>query len=329
MNKHGATNNRGFSLVELSIAALILAIVTTVVLPSFSMAIRQEAAKKTALEISQIQEAARKYYVDKGSWPADFPTLAANYLDPTWAATNLNPFGYSYSVSPALSNLNVQTDIPVDVYLVAAANLQMVIPTAVAGGKLESVQSTVTPPGSLSTMPVGSIIPWPSTTLPAAGGFLWCNGQAVSRTDYSGLFAVIGTTYGAGDGSTTFNLPDTMGRTIVGVDAMGGASAANRIPLWSGLPNLNTGGSPSILGSSFGEYAHRQSVLELAPHTHNFVAYITGSKGFSGESTTAPRNNPDNGTTAIQNGAYNDGTGKGYPANVVQPSITMGYIIKT
>ena len=316
MNKHGFINNKGFSLVELSITCLIMAIIAGAVVSSFTIAIRQGAAKKAALEISQIQEAARKYYVDKGSWPSDFPTLAgAGYLDPTWAATDLNPFGNPYIVSISSPNLTVQTDIPVDVNQVAAANLPM---PNVSG---LTVKSSVTPPGNLSVMPTGSIIPWPSADLPASGGFLWCNGQAVRRDTYAGLFAVIGTTYGGGDGSTTFNLPDSMGRTIVGVDAMGGASAANRITLWGSLPET--------LGGTFGESAHRQSVAEMAPHTHNFVAYITGSKGFSGESTTAPRNNPNNGTTAIQNGAYVDGTGLGYPANVVQPSIAMGYIIKT
>jgi microcystin-dependent protein len=55
---------------------------------------------------------------------------------------------------------------------------------------------------------------------------LLCNGQAVSRTTYAALFAVIGTTYGAGDGSTTFNLPDLRGRAPVGLDNMGGSAAA-------------------------------------------------------------------------------------------------------
>ena len=54
-------------------------------------------------------------------------------------------------------------------------------------------------------MPVGSIIPYAGTTIPA--GYLLCDGSAISRTTYSALFAAIGTTYGAGDGNSTFNLP--------------------------------------------------------------------------------------------------------------------------
>lgn len=54
--------------------------------------------------------------------------------------------------------------------------------------------------------PIGSYIPFGGTVIPT--GWLLCNGQAVSRTDYADLFAVIGTAYGSGDGSTTFNIPD-------------------------------------------------------------------------------------------------------------------------
>jgi microcystin-dependent protein len=62
----------------------------------------------------------------------------------------------------------------------------------------------------------------------APSGWLLCYGQAVSRSTYSALFAKIGTTYGAGDGSTTFNLPDCRGRVAAGKDNMGGTSA-NRL----------------------------------------------------------------------------------------------------
>lgn len=63
--------------------------------------------------------------------------------------------------------------------------------------------------------PIGSIIPFGGTTAP--DGFLLCQGQAVSRTTYSELFAIIGTAYGIGDGSTTFNIPDLRETVPVGV----------------------------------------------------------------------------------------------------------------
>jgi microcystin-dependent protein len=55
-------------------------------------------------------------------------------------------------------------------------------------------------------IPTATIVPWSSASVPS--GFLECDGTAVSRTTYAALFAIVGTTYGAGDGSTTFGLPD-------------------------------------------------------------------------------------------------------------------------
>lgn len=66
------------------------------------------------------------------------------------------------------------------------------------------------------TLPIGSVVKWFSTTIPT--NWLSCNGQAISRTEYAELFAVIGTKYGSGDGSTTFNLPNIKGKTTVGLD---------------------------------------------------------------------------------------------------------------
>lgn len=66
------------------------------------------------------------------------------------------------------------------------------------------------------TLPIGSVVKWFSTTIPT--NWLECNGQAISRTEYAELFAVIGTKYGSGDGNTTFNLPNIKGKTTVGLD---------------------------------------------------------------------------------------------------------------
>jgi microcystin-dependent protein len=62
--------------------------------------------------------------------------------------------------------------------------------------------------------PIGSVITMTENTIPT--GYLYCNGQAVSRTTYAGLFALIGTKYGTGDGSTTFNVPDFRGYFLRG-----------------------------------------------------------------------------------------------------------------
>jgi hypothetical protein len=69
-----------------------------------------------------------------------------------------------------------------------------------------NVVGDVTVIGSTNIVPIGCIMAYPSSSLPA--GFLLCNGQAISRGAYSNLFALIGITFGSGDGSTTFNLPN-------------------------------------------------------------------------------------------------------------------------
>jgi microcystin-dependent protein len=77
-----------------------------------------------------------------------------------------------------------------------------------------------------TTLPIGIILPFTGATVPS--GWALCYGQAISRTTYAGLFAVIGTTYGSGNGTTTFNVPDLRGRVVAGRDNMGG-TAASRI----------------------------------------------------------------------------------------------------
>jgi microcystin-dependent protein len=74
--------------------------------------------------------------------------------------------------------------------------------------------------GTTVALPTGAISIYGAAAAPS--GWLLCDGSAVSRTTYSVLFGVIGTTYGAGDGSTTFNLPDLRGRVIAGYAASGG-----------------------------------------------------------------------------------------------------------
>jgi microcystin-dependent protein len=93
--------------------------------------------------------------------------------------------------------------------IVASANIEVTYNTSFNGGNgAWVIENTIALP------PVGSTMRWKTSTAPA--GWLVCGGQAVSRTVYSALFALLGTTYGAGDGSSTFNLPNSTDRMNIG-----------------------------------------------------------------------------------------------------------------
>jgi hypothetical protein len=92
--------------------------------------------------------------------------------------------------------------------------------------------------------PIGSVLFFPINSVP--DGWLKCNGAAISRTTYSNLFAVIGTTWGVGDGSTTFNVPDLRGEFLRGWDDGRGADAGRTFGSfqaqdWKGFSQTNTG----------------------------------------------------------------------------------------
>lgn len=155
--------------------------------------------------------------------------------------------------------------------------------------------------------PVGMITPFAGSTAPT--GWLLCYGQAVSRTTYAGLFTVLGTAYGTGDGSTTFNLPDLRGRFPLGKDNMGG-TAANRV--------INAAGS-SLSGSA-GAETHTLTTAEMPAHTHDlqFAIQSFGSNGFSIWNNV--------GTT---NSQATTSTGGGGAHNNMPPYLTLNYLIKT
>lgn len=104
-----------------------------------------------------------------------------------------------------------------------------------------------------STSPIGSISYFAGNTTPL--GWLFCNGQAISRLTYSGLFEVIGTLYGNGNGSTTFNVPDCRGRFIRSLNVSNNGIDPNRLlgsDQSEGLPNItgmiSTGYWPPVCG---------------------------------------------------------------------------------
>jgi microcystin-dependent protein len=144
------------------------------------------------------------------------------------------------------------------------------------------------------------------------GGALLCDGSAVSRTTYSALFAAIGTVYGAGDGSSTFNLPDYRGRVILGAGA--GAGLTNR-----------------VLGTSGGEEAHLLASTEMPVHAHIINGAATGmgvSDPTHGHSSPATIYNT--GPTGTNMNNFTTGTGatglfrtNNLPTNNIGTGITL------
>lgn len=101
-------------------------------------------------------------------------------------------------------------------------------------------------------------------------GFIFPYGQNLSRTTYAELFAKWGTTFGNGDGSTTFGCPDVRGRAIVGKDDMGGVAAGRLTGLTGGIDGLT-------LGAVGGAETHTLSTAELPSHNHNASASTDGA----------------------------------------------------
>ena len=150
--------------------------------------------------------------------------------------------------------------------------------------------------GGGRAVPAGVMMPFGGTAAP--DGFLLCDGSAVSRATYYALFAAIATTYGAGDGSTTFNLPDLRGRVAAGKDNMGG-SAANRI----------TNGGSGIVGTTLGAAGHTIVGGDTTPAS--FTSRAGQGDGFN-------------------NYTWNSGfTGGGGAHPNVQPTIILNWIIST
>lgn len=107
--------------------------------------------------------------------------------------------------------------------------------------------------GGGSSIPPGVVMPYAGTLPPS--GYLLCDGSAVSRSTYAALFSVVGTIYGTGDGTTTFNLPDMRGRVAVGKDS----------------------GTFSVLGARAGEETHVLATTEIPAHNHTMTAVSAGT----------------------------------------------------
>ena len=148
------------------------------------------------------------------------------------------------------------------------------------------------------TFPIGAISPYAGSIAPT--NWLICDGRAISRFTYSDLFNAIGTTYGSGDGNTTFNLPNLKGRVPVGQDT-----------------NDN---DFDTLGETGGEKTHTLTVDEMPSHHHDIYVDEVGTGGIWGPMSTQQQ--------SLQRNAITGNTGGNQSHNNLQPYITLNYIIK-
>ena len=158
---------------------------------------------------------------------------------------------------------------------------------------------------------VGAIKPWTKTTAP--DGYLLCDGSAVSRSTYADLFAVISTTYGAGDGSTTFNVPQLQGKMPQGYDGntynLAGTGGANTITVAvtnnQGVSSNTTNNQSVTVTGNISNTS--LTTAQLASHNHNMngpTIYDGQSGGAGGPNYSV--GNPGNPQTIASSGS---GTG--------------------
>ena len=176
-----------------------------------------------------------------------------------------------------------------------------------SGADLTGIEGTAT----------GTILEWTTASVPT--GFLECDGAAVSRSTYSTLFGVIGTTFGTGDGSSTFNLPNLadnvpMGKS--GTKALASTGGANTVAA-SGTVGGSTANA-SLSTAQLASHSHGGGAggqASATPCCGNYITAATGSTSSAGSGTGHSHNM--------------SATFSGTATSVLQPYVTLIFIIKT
>jgi microcystin-dependent protein len=181
-------------------------------------------------------------------------------------------------------------------------------PTASAGTNTTQLATTAYVLSNAN--PTGGIMMWGTGTAPT--GWLLCAGAAVSRSTYAALFAVIGTTFGVGDGSTTFNVPNY----------------TNRMPY--GATVGTTGGSATTTLITANLPSHTHAITDPG-HAHTFSGTLTKTDTVSGGGITIKTREDGTTTTAtaITGITATDATGSGTAVTTISPYLGINFIIKT
>ena len=164
--------------------------------------------------------------------------------------------------------------------------------------KIGLVEHSIVVPEDISSIPLGTILPYSANTLNPPAGFLFCDGSAISRSMYPDLFALIGTLYGSGDDSTTFNLPNLIGKFPEGAGSAGTAKTA-------GLPNIT--GSVQSTSQNLKPTGAFANVYKSSSIGLTYSSGMDGSVDFDASRCSSVYGNSD---------------------TVQPPSLTVRYIIK-
>lgn len=168
--------------------------------------------------------------------------------------------------------------------------------------------------------PVGSVTMFAASTAP--NGWLICDGREISRTTYADLYSIIGDTYGSGDGSSTFDLPDLRGKGVKGYKSDNAKFDSI----------AKTGGEEehTLTINEMPAHNHTGNTSHSGSHTHTFS--VTTDKGGNGNGNIVT-DDGSRGTKSISGGAHSHSfttnpNGGNAAHNILDPYITMNYIIK-
>lgn len=250
-------------------------------------------------------------YISAGTGAGQARLIASNTATQlvVSSAWDVNPAaGSAYSIISEVGNSfvfvgDVKPSVDIDSTIVSSNEFSALTAVlATVQTYLNRIAALETAVAQFRETPIGAVMIWTTATAPEK--HLICDGSAVSRTTYASLFAVLGTIYGIGDGSTTFNLPNLKGRVPVGCD--------------SSQTDFDA------LGETGGEKTHALTISEMPNHNHGISA--NRNIYYSPTGTSGLANSPVLGAGIDAGAATPQGGNAAH--NNLQPYMVVNYIIR-